>query len=565
MMLSHDRAAMTLSTKNLELRLGGTGYGLSARRLWEYVQLGQVNVAGRAISSRPELNAAADFIDVIRWLNGEGFSLAGFTLADLKAGRVRKSPPTSESPPSPDASDGPAVREFECAVAAFLDLVAARKAARNQEHPFLPAGGAADPFGVPYLLSTLRRRLVSMGAAKADAGQWRGTIENFQKKGLRAEELDRSHLMPELAALDTEGRRASAGELAEMCGFDELRLSIIPVIGDAQRQLRFTAKPPRVFKRTKKLPKAQTGQTRAAVRFDPILGYRVEQVEHPTLWGGDRHWQAVAPDGVVVQFAGQQSLLPTAEAAGEMAASHAKLYYPKRVALGRWSHIAWTGGQDYREWLITIPFYPASYFSSHFLVRNVLAHVRCDVREGSAGERVLLLQEVQSDWAQYARRAISCGDMDPSDDECPPFLKEWPALAMKLVLLHAAHQGLDAVAWTRGRHQAARYKGLGAAGLAELYDRTLPRAVNRTLKAFGCACETIGVYVPTNFRVQQSEDGYEVYSADNDRLGTAPTLEDARQFVPDGAHERLYDVHGVKLSPAARRAIRGSGLPAWGH
>jgi hypothetical protein len=194
----------------------------------------------------------------------------------------------------------------------------------------------------------------------------------------------------------------------------------------------------------------------------------------------------------------------------------------------------------------------------------VLAHVRCDVREGVAGERVLLLQEVQSDWAQDSRRAISCGDMDPADDECPPFLKEWPALAMKLVLLHAAHQGLDSVAWTRGTHQAQRYKGLGAAGLTELYDRTLPREVNRMLKPVGAACEMMGVFVPTKFQVRQYESGYEVYSAENELLGTAQTLEDAREFVPDGAHELLYEVHGVKLPPKVRRAILAAGFPAWG-
>ena len=127
-----------------------------------------------------------------------------------------------------------------------------------------------------------------------------------------------------------------------------------------------------------------------------------------------------------------------------------------------------------------------------------------------------------------------------------PFMKEWPALAMKLVLLHAAHQGLDAVAWTRGAHQVFRYKGLGATGLNELYDRTLPREVNRMMKPFGGACETLEVFVPTNYRIRQSENGYEVYTPENELLGTAPTLEDARQFVPDRGHELLVEVHGVR-------------------
>lgn len=114
--------------------------------------------------------------------------------------------------------------------------------------------------------------------------------------------------------------------------------------------------------------------------------------------------------------------------------------------------------------------------------------------------------------------------MGPGDDQRPPFLNEWPGLAMKLVLLHAAHRGIEAVAWTRGTHLAQRYKGLG----------------------------------PT------SEGGYEVYTAENEPLGTAPTLEDARRFVPDGADELQYEVHGVRLPAEMRPAILAAGFPAWG-
>ena len=89
---------------------------------------------------------------------------------------------------------------------------------------------------------------------------------------------------------------------------------------------------------------------------------------------------------------------------------------------------------------------------------------------------MLLLQEVQSDWAQSARRAIGCGDMDRDDRECPPFLKEWPALAMKLVLLHAA-SGAGRSGADTGRASGLGYKGLGATGLNKLYDRTLRREV----------------------------------------------------------------------------------------
>jgi hypothetical protein len=135
---------------------------------------------------------------------------------------------------------------------------------------------------------------------------------------------------------------------------------------------------------------------------------------------------------------------------------------------------------------------------------------------------------------------------------------------MKLILLHAASRGLDAVTWTRGAHQVFRFKGLGATGLNALYDRTLPREINRILKPFGVVCEMLGVFVPTNFAIKQSENGYEVYTAENVLLATAPTLEDAQQFVPDDAHELLYEVHGVRLTDTIRKAILSKGFPAWG-
>jgi len=40
--------------------------------------------------------------------------------------------------------------------------------------------------GLPLVFNTLQWRLQSMGKSIAGADQWRKTIENFQKKGVRA-------------------------------------------------------------------------------------------------------------------------------------------------------------------------------------------------------------------------------------------------------------------------------------------------------------------------------------------------------------------------------------------
>src|SRR5674476_281448 len=80
-------STIVLGPACLELRFADSDFGLSARRLWELTELGQINVFSQAISARSELNDAAAFIDVV-WFDGETFSLAGSTLADLGARRI---------------------------------------------------------------------------------------------------------------------------------------------------------------------------------------------------------------------------------------------------------------------------------------------------------------------------------------------------------------------------------------------------------------------------------------------------------------------------------------------
>ena len=554
---------MVLDPKALEVQLEDSTYGLSARRLWEHTELGQVNVFEHAVNSREGQNDPGAFIDVVR-IYANRPSLIGCTVSQWRAGAHGTDHGAAFSPLMPDVDQSVAVKAFVQAVSNHLSVCAMRLATRNQHVEFLPKPQAGDLFGQPFIHSVLVRRLLSLGKARAGGRQWVKTVENYQKKGLRADELKRSGLVDALLAQEDKVGQIATDNVATMCNFSPMRLSVIPVVTDAKRQLRFAPAPIRALKRAKKLPKAQAGQTRSVVQIDPVLGYRLEEIEHQALWGTESHWQAVTHDGRVVNNVSNQNLLATVESAAALAASDASLRFPKRLALGRWGHLAWSGGKDYREWLVTLPYYPHSYFSPHFNVRNVLAHIRCDVRDGAEGERVLLIQEIQSDWAKDMRDAIGMLEADEEHEQFPPFWREWSALAMKLVLLHAAHQGLDAVAWTRGAHQAFRYKGLGAKGLAQLYDQVLPRDVNRLVKPFGCRCEDLGVFVPANFSIKQSEYGYDVYTAQSELLGAAPTLEDARQFVPNGAHELLYEVHGVRLSAETRRAMLSSGFPAWG-
>ena len=142
--------------------------------------------------------------------------------------------------------------------------------------------------------------------------------------------------------------------------------------------------------------------------------------------------------------------------------------------------------------------------TKHWKESNVLVHIRLNDRENTDGQRVLFIEEIQSDWHQKGRikgyqgastsqievvqtedgdwAVIEDGEtwLDLLDEKTAreeaaridaenieaadgrrvpdaPFKKSWPILAVKRVLHMAAEQGYDAVAWTPGKLQVARY------------------------------------------------------------------------------------------------------------
>lgn len=143
---------------------------------------------------------------------------------------------------------------------------------------------------------------------------------------------------------------------------------------------------------------------------------------------------------------------------------------------------------------------PTAFRTPHFDEPNVLAHVRFNERLDSKGNRVLFLEEVQSDWHQLGRKEgyaeppltdsekaemrrfsmqleeNSRGRGEPlteaenarwseltrrnqDDLKIPdaPFKKTWHELALKRMLRYAIDRGFDSIAWTTGEQQADRY------------------------------------------------------------------------------------------------------------
>ena len=539
--------------------------GLSARRIWEHTRLRQLNpFAAITPTSAPRPSNYVDIVDV----SGLFTTLTGLTLSDLLTGKSQELSQACVSNLLQHLNDAP-VRQWLAKLEHLLWEFSGQRALRNVPTLFLPTN-VADPLRVRGIHCALATWLHAHRHEKATVAQWFNRINNLTRKGLRADEMKCSGISEKLTVafddLGEETRSTVKGdELFRYLNYEHLRFSILPMILPVEDdRLTFLRVPSgATVKRIK--PKLKKGPSLYPQWYDRVLGYWVDKVVWDDLLGHQNGWMAFTHRGQPVVANGSSAgLCATPEEAWHLANIDAKRVFPKITAKGRWSDFRLTGGKQYREWLVTLPYYPQSYFSDHFSHRNVLLHVRCDTREGADGDRVLVLHEVQSDWAQEARRALIAGDDSSPPIPLPPWLKEWPTLALKLMLLHAVRQGAAALAWTQGDVQVERYAGLGETGLLELYDHTLPTELERILRPYGRKCECVEVFQPVNFSIEPTDIGYEVRDEGHHFLGATTTWDEAQKLLPDGAHEILRPMNGVRLDAELRRAILKHGFFAWG-
>lgn len=526
---------------------GGTTL-LSALRLWEHGVLGQVNVTGSPISPRYWASQAPRYIDVIQRVDGIDTivcSLQDIYDADATIRRAGE--------PEPDFvrnylhnsvlreagwQTNTVVLAMQREVKRFLYHLSHRLAERGAPNTFFPTKNdfksQASTLGIPGLHSKLIVFLKEKCIGRHKVESWLAMLESGQRQGFKAEELRASGLISWLSQQEVtrSDRCYSAQDLIEKITWSDIRLSVMPVVQytDTPITLEPQTEPKRYrargLSRVKEGSKPQIGQRRFLHEYDPILGYRVEGIEHETVWGREVHWQAVTFRGEPIKNQWGFSLLTKPEVAHQLAIHHAQRMLPKREPKDLWIDYTLPGGEKYREWLVTLPWYPVTHEENHFDLRNVLIHIRCDDRQAEQGRKILFLQEVQSDWAQswaQLQREQGLNSAGTNSIPQPPFSKEWLLLAVKLMLLHAAAWDYDGIAWVTGAMQAEQF-GRERAWFRTLYDQMLPKFMSQVMAPHGG--EVIQLHLTDD--------------------------------------EDTKEVMGVILEKLVRQSLRSRGIPIWG-
>ncbi len=425
-----------------------------------------------------------------------------------------------------------------------------------------------------HLYSVLKKRLQNLPLQQASVQQWRATIENMRRSGLRREEIEWSGLYGYLSGYEP-NQTLSRTDILAALNFDHIRLELSAErISGINGGLSFREVAQRmphqaVYRAALKLDTS----CHCILRYvDETYNYRIGVVK--TLAYGhvmalNKYWFALDPYGrAIVDSDKGGRYFESSESAMNAADNDARKHLGLRHGTAfhtRYDHLTLFGGSHYREWLVTLPDHQRIFFGGHYYDHNVLAHIRTTTRQDDAGRRLLFIEEVQSDWHQAGQRE--------GYDNSPwgriahaPFKNEWSLLAMKLMLIRASQNGFDGIAWAPGDIQQKRYtKSLQA--IARLYDSVIPKALNGLGKTFGCQVSKTRIETRDPWlNLEKSQEKWRVVDGQG-KFQTRAKYEnrdDAMAVLFRHCRVMDLEVSAFLINRQLRQHIGDSGLPLFG-
>jgi hypothetical protein len=444
------------------------------------------------------------------------------------------------------------------------------------------------------LWSPLVRALATCGQSKGSPQQWIGTIRNLRNKGVSGVEIDWSQVIPFLEQHD-----APLLHLDALTTFltdrppCELVLQRL-VTDEYLPQVRYEQLP-----RPARLPPIVVRQGRREIQMlhyrDRTFGLCIWlHVEFDSgLFGRHRYWSFSVPRGgkklashpVSRRFASSREAMAYGRALVERMARRLATegFIGQRKAANQYTRYVLPGGENYSEWLITAPHLCKEYWGEHFEVPNIIAHVRTTDRATPQGARLLVLEEIQSDWNQELRRALQEArrltddegneiiEWEDGIDPPPlnPYLNHWLDAALRMMLLVAVTRGIKVIAWLPGALHAERFPWANADGLETFYDRIVPAAVHKLVGAWGVGLEHAQLRTLSRYFIVRQRERESTWRVWNLQSGQTVDGEFA-DYDSAEAHRRsmetnvLENVPAVFLSDEMLADILANGLPYLG-
>jgi len=423
--------------------------------------------------------------------------------------------------------------------------------------------------------SSLLAKIETVSMGKASPQQWAGTIRNMTKQGIRKEEIACSGL---LLWLDEQSGSVCKQELLKHTCFDDIQVRLVTEIGTRKNpDLNFIEWHRDVNPRKDRW--IGNDILSAYVQYrDKAFGYQIARVERDDLFGRYGYWFLLDYRNRPVRCPREREnvLMSDGYSTPEdaMDAAHDDLSekfssFHWRAEGKRWQYETLYGGENYCEWLLILPNYQEDFYSDHFSVRNIVAHVRTKVREDANGGQWLFLEEVQSDWCQSGRRLGYIGQTGEGKVPYVPFANSWHELAIKAMFYIASEMDLDGIAWTTGAQQIkrwSRYPSLDTDGLSVFYDQIIPRFMKRFGKRLGARLEAASfVTGDQSCYACEADGGWIVKSCSGEQISGVFKHRNVAEDLAARKQDATAEECPLLLMPDAMKAhIRQHGVPLFG-
>lgn len=445
------------------------------------------------------------------------------------------------------------------------------------------------------LFSALRAKLATHKQETATPAQWAGIVSKLSQQGVSQTEIEWSGLLEHLASLQVR----SVGKAALLAWLDKA-----PVCELALLRLTTNEFAPRVFYERQALPDLMPAHTvrrgcrelRLLQYLDKSFGLHIwlHVLMDSELFGRHCYWSVTVPRGrkKLAEVPLGRGFLTLHEALnyGRELVRRMATRLGKNGFVGQMrsdnSYTRWVLplGEDYTEWMIVMPNFEPAYRGEHFDVPNIVAHVRTTRRSSPEGMRILLIEEVQSDWNQSLRKCIQgeheVVEMPPPEvledlqiiyDPPPqnPFLNHWMEVALRQMLLLAVHQHQQYLAWLPGDLHAERFPWANAHGLEIFYDQHVRAAMEKLVKPWRGVIEQSSIETLSRCHLVEpvvKGPGWVVLAADGTKAiqKTFSRFEDAEQYRRSLESPVWETVNAVYLPPDMCEDIRANGLPSLG-
>ena len=385
------------------------------------------------------------------------------------------------------------------------------------KRPRVPDNHYCIELAKPPLHSSLFNAVESIGLRQATVHHWLGNLRALSGKGIKPEELNESGVIQRLELLPANARL----QLREV--LERIQLNhVIPRFATESRFGYIAAAswrpccqriPPGEYRR-----RGLIGQGKEALHIiryrHPSLAWSIVRTRYQDLITPLSDWWSVIDErGKFIQQ--PWSGFDSPEAAmdyAEYRMSQQFASWGRNQPVPRWKHYALPGGDGYQEILLQLDNWVPTYHPRHYRTRNVLVHIRLSIRTTPEGRRVLFLDEVQSDWHADLHNANQNQPGHTAQVSSAPFRKEWPLLALKLMLWWAQRQNCQGLAWSTEELQDARWGAYGPPLL--LYRKLLPEAAAALAKTLDLNLDKTRLSVRTQHRhVKWTEQGWRVCNA----------------------------------------------------